>query len=235
MSLKETVNTPLSQEELNRPRSHNFVNEIGNTYGRLTVIEIAGKNPQGRFNWLCECSCGNNKILNGSSLRDGIVKSCGCIVREGNQWLSEEDILDRQTKPRKCSKCLRMLPPDQFNQIRNSLWCKECRSSYEKSWRKSKVLGYGIAYKYGLTLDEYGYMLKSQNGLCAICLAPLSRDNGVGVDHDHRFQKGDKVGVRGLLCFSCNKGIGDFRDNPDTLLKAMDYLTFHNKRLDKLI
>jgi hypothetical protein len=31
--------------------------------------------------------------------------------------------------------------------------------------------------------------------------------------------------VRGLLCFSCNNGLGDFHHNPDLLQIAIDYLT----------
>jgi len=39
------------------------------------------------------------------------------------------------------------------------------------------------------------------------------------VDHNHNTNK-----VRGLLCNHCNRGLGHFRDNTETLLKAIDYL-----------
>lgn len=29
--------------------------------------------------WLCECECGNFKVLEGCDLRKGKVKSCGCL------------------------------------------------------------------------------------------------------------------------------------------------------------
>ena len=57
-------------------------NEIGNVYGRLTVLERAEK-PQGRPKgayWLCQCECGNKKVVRGADLRNGGTKSCGCLL-----------------------------------------------------------------------------------------------------------------------------------------------------------
>lgn len=34
-------------------------NEIGNTYGYLTVIARAENTKEGRAQWLCQCKCGN--------------------------------------------------------------------------------------------------------------------------------------------------------------------------------
>ena len=59
-------------------------NEIGNKYGKLIVIDYATK-PDDKKNkgayWLCQCECGNIVIRNGRKLRDGGIKSCGCIKR----------------------------------------------------------------------------------------------------------------------------------------------------------
>lgn len=58
-------------------------------------------------------------------------------------------------------------------------------------------------------------MLESQGSVCAICgcLPPLC------VDHNH------VTGVvRGLLCRNCNLALGGFKDNPDSLRKAITYL-----------
>jgi hypothetical protein len=56
--------------------------ETGNIYGRLTVIEEAGQDSRKQFLWLCECECGNTKVVNGYKLRSGHTKSCGCLMRE---------------------------------------------------------------------------------------------------------------------------------------------------------
>lgn len=57
-------------------------NEIGNTYGYLTVIERAPNNNEGRAMWKCKCKCGNEIVVLGKHLRSGNTKSCGCYQRE---------------------------------------------------------------------------------------------------------------------------------------------------------
>lgn len=54
----------------------------GKTFGRLRVKSIAGKDSRGEILWSCECECGGTKIVRSSSLRKGLTRSCGCIVRE---------------------------------------------------------------------------------------------------------------------------------------------------------
>jgi hypothetical protein len=72
--------------------------------------------------------------------------------------------------------------------------------------------------RYGLTPEEYDLMLVLQDGLCAICHRPPT-DIKLAVDHDH-----ETGTVRGLLCPSCNNGLGRFRDDPALLTRAADYL-----------
>lgn len=53
----------------------------GHRYGRLTVISrVRDGNPVSR--WLCKCDCGGAKIMSTGSLRDGGVRSCGCLAKE---------------------------------------------------------------------------------------------------------------------------------------------------------
>ena len=55
------------------------INEIGNIYGKLAVIEETNKrNSSGDIFWKCQCECGNIVEVRGSSLRRGITVSCGC-------------------------------------------------------------------------------------------------------------------------------------------------------------
>lgn len=58
------------------------INEIGNTYGYLTVIQRAEKNDDGRAYWICQCRCGNQVTVLGKHLRNGNTKSCGCYQKE---------------------------------------------------------------------------------------------------------------------------------------------------------
>ena len=49
----------------------------GRTIGRWTVLGDAGL-KNGNRHWLCRCSCGTEKPVNGESLRRGDTHSCGC-------------------------------------------------------------------------------------------------------------------------------------------------------------
>lgn len=81
---------------------------------------------------------------------------------------------------------------------------------------KRYAFEYHLKDKYGLTLEEYAHMVKDQDNRCGICSIEMDPPC---VDHCHA-----EGHVRGLLCHHCNKGIGFFRDDPDTLTKAATYL-----------
>lgn len=71
------------------------INLIGQKYGRLTVIdECKERDKNNRIMWLCECECGNQKIVRGADLRAGKILSCGCLGKEkrleGKKKVNEE-------------------------------------------------------------------------------------------------------------------------------------------------
>jgi hypothetical protein len=74
---------------------------------------------------------------------------------------------------------------------------------------------------YDITKEQYENMLQQQNFCCAICSSNVEsqRDKTLVVDHCHTTGK-----IRGLLCHSCNTGIGLFKDNEQNLMKAYNYL-----------
>ena len=61
--------------------SARFINEVGNKYGRLTVMK-KGLSKKGRITWRCKCECGNIVEVDGTSLRKGLTTSCGCYRKE---------------------------------------------------------------------------------------------------------------------------------------------------------
>lgn len=48
--------------------------------GKLTVLKKHSQLSSGHYLWECRCECGNTKIANGGSLRNGSLKSCGCLT-----------------------------------------------------------------------------------------------------------------------------------------------------------
>ena len=63
-----------------------LVNIVGKKFGRLLVIEKANS-LNGCTRWRCLCDCGNECIVQSSSLKSGNTKSCGCYKRENAKKL----------------------------------------------------------------------------------------------------------------------------------------------------
>jgi len=75
------------KEKIKRKRGGQPLDLIGQRFGRLLVIEraedhIDPKSGKHKTMWLCQCDCGNTHIARGTNLRNGTVKSCGCLHRE---------------------------------------------------------------------------------------------------------------------------------------------------------
>ena len=131
-------------------------------------------------------------------------------------------------------------------------YCAECRNEYARDFRaedvgesRRKANAYyaanavhkrevarqwraatGYARKdllrklYGITLEQYQELLAAQDGVCAICRQPpRGKRKFLVVDHDHETGQ-----IRGLLCVTCNIGLGALRDRTDLLQAALVYL-----------
>lgn len=95
-----------------------------------------------------------------------------------------------------------------------------------KEWRKANPEKAAVIYrrrnlkqKYDLTIEEWDALAISQNYECAICHSDCSEKGSLVVDHDH-----DTGAIRGLLCKTCNRGIGLLKDSVNVLLNAANYL-----------
>lgn len=124
-----------------------------------------------------------------------------------------------------CPDCGEVKPLGDFPKKRSAQsgyysYCKPCHNIRGKL-SKEKVGGsrtYHLKRRYGITAGEADAMLEAQSGLCAICrTAPAAH-----VDHDHLSNA-----VRDLLCFNCNGGLGQFKDDPEVLRAAADYVERH--------
>lgn len=82
-----------------------------------------------------------------------------------------------------------------------------------------------LARQFNISQEDYVFILEFQGRKCAICGTDKNEGGGKGtvkafaVDHDHVTGK-----VRGLLCHACNMALGLFRDNVNSLQKAIEYL-----------
>lgn len=73
----------------------------------------------------------------------------------------------------------------------------------------------------GFTPELWQMTLEAQNHHCPICRADLQAlpSSRIHADHCHKTMR-----PRGILCVSCNMGLGLFKDNPHLLEWAAEYL-----------
>jgi hypothetical protein len=135
---------------------------------------------------------------------------------------------------KRCTKCnlektLTEFPKDNRKPGRLQAQCKKCQNVRISIWRNNNKDKHAATTKrsrvkrqFGLTDEMFHNILASQEFKCAICgtLEPTGKYPVFNVDHCHATGK-----VRGLLCHHCNTGIGNLKDDPEIVLKALKYLT----------
>ena len=55
-----------------------FIDAVGRIFGNWLVVSRTANSHSGRARFLCKCSCGNSGIVDGTMLRRGRSRSCGC-------------------------------------------------------------------------------------------------------------------------------------------------------------
>jgi Recombination endonuclease VII len=101
--------------------------------------------------------------------------------------------------------------------------CLVCAKAYHKKYNRdhpNKRTEYGRKWRFGITQEEFDAKLKEQNNRCAICGHVFLEGDKICQDHNHSTKEN-----RGLLCNHCNTGLGSFKENPTSLIKAAEYLT----------
>lgn len=126
-----------------------------------------------------------------------------------------------------CSKCGEEKPLSSYTKAPNYKdgykgQCKSCRRDYYYE-NKQRILTQQREKVTGWTGEQFEEAWVKQRGRCAVCEVPMAKSgnkhNSVTADHCHN--TGD---TRGLLCSSCNVGLGKFFDDTESLYKAIDYL-----------
>nr|WP_305852284.1 endonuclease VII domain-containing protein [Blastococcus sp. PRF04-17] len=132
------------------------------------------------------------------------------VVPEGSKWCPDCDTVKLQAE----------FPTSKYNKSGRHTYCKPCHNARGRATleRVGGARTYHLKRRYGITAEDANAMLEAQGGLCAICRAAPA----VHVDHDHV-----TGAVRALLCFNCNGGLGQFKDDPAVLRAAADYVQFH--------
>ena len=142
---------------------------VGQRFGRLVVQRFAGKANDGGVLWECLCDCGNTTITRTSSLRAGVVNSCGCLRDEIQTKDSQSNslaMLNKRIFEQECAACCsnehlhshHILPRNKFPQYAKNphngiVLCSRCHTEFHK--------------RYGYNCDSYD--LVEFLGLPRIC------------------------------------------------------------------
>lgn len=141
----------------------------------------------------------------------------------GHKFTKENTIIDKRGY-RSCRACATLRAVSyKEKKKKNSKKRRENPELYEKDKRRMKERARERRLEiYGITENDFLNMVKIQDYKCAICGNQFDMENPhktCNIDHDHKTNI-----VRGLLCNSCNLGLGKFKDNQELLIRAGEYL-----------
>lgn len=125
---------------------------------------------------------------------------------------------------RQCGRCFDWLNTAYDFATPNDPFCRRCmEASYsDPHWREELGHLEGTPVFRAAPSEVFRALWEEQRGRCAIC---GKNDVALCIDHDH-----DTDRVRGLLCSSCNMGLGHFHDRTDLLMTAKAYLERNRHR-----
>lgn len=159
--------------------------------------------PYGQKHIYCSTQCKDRSIKNDPQLVNCLVCNSSFLSNSPSQH-------------KYCSiKCR--------HEGKNKRQSTEKYSKYQSEYRKRNnrsVLKHRLKNWYGITIEQYDAMIISQGNKCFICSDTFESDIKPCVDHKHH----GNHSVRKILCSPCNLGLGGFKDNPDLLIKAAEYL-----------
>lgn len=131
-----------------------------------------------------------------------------------------------------CTICRTEKPIEQFYKAPSGLHskrgeCKDCtrlrhklQYDAQKKEDPNVIRDIHLLKTYGITSKEIELLVSKYKG-CMICQSKTSnaKDKNWHVDHDKKENT-----IRGILCVYCNIGLGAFRESPELLIKAVNYL-----------
>lgn len=111
---------------------------------------------------------------------------------------------------------------EDFTQLNRKLYLSEVPKVEVPSRLRAK--NRKLQYNFGINLKAYDWLLLQQEHKCRLCsrlfdINSTEKKDKPHVDHIH----GTSL-VRGLLCYNCNFGIGQFKDSSELMIKAINYL-----------
>lgn len=146
-----------------------FVDKTGRRFGNLTVIELHSFDNVGYANWLCQCGCGNIKVIQSGRLNDtkNGTKSCGCARTKPEGVAAFNAIYRRYVANAKSRGYVWNLTKEQVKQItkENCYYCGTSPSNVERKHRNGGYVYNGI----DRVDNTIGYVFENCVPCCGMC------------------------------------------------------------------
>lgn len=142
-------------------------------------------------------------------------KCAGCNViyfHIGSKGSRRKVCDDCAPKGKFCTRCEVFKPLDNFYKKFNDVTQPRAFSHYCIPCSREVQ----IEIRYKVPYAKVAEMFTAADDRCEIC---GDETGNLHIDHCH-----DSELVRGILCALCNRGLGQFRDSQDLLVKAISYL-----------
>lgn len=228
------------------------VNLVGQKFGRWKVLSRAENSKDGGAKWLCLCECGEERTVSSQSLRNSSSCSCGCLQRENlaidltGQKFGRLTVVSSAGRGKggirwsclcECGAVTTALCSELRRSNIRSCGCLKIdlargrnkggvRNKGSEAWANAKLvtmwwnsLRGGYHTPVGAAKDVQD-LWEQSNGKCEICGVPRAECSyELCLDHDHTTGE-----LRGFICRHCNYGLGNFKDSPEILREAADYL-----------
>lgn len=216
-----------------------FKDITGQRFGKLTVMYQAGDfvNDEGKHiaMWHCQCDCGNEKDILGTSLRYGATRSCGCIQKEKASQL-DENIRIRDENGlithKKCPCCNKFKPITNFHHNKYAAdghvsFCKDCaRHTLGRRYKNYRQGAKVRNLNFDLTKNEFDEITKQPCYYCGEYSDSFLEDNLCGID---RIDSSIGYTKHNIVpcCEMCNRMKLDY--NVDIWIKKMEQIINHMK------
>lgn len=168
----------------------------GQVFGEYTVLKYAGDKR-----WLCKCSCGKIKEIDGYRLRDGLVKSCGHsgkLIDETGKEFGDLTVLSydgtRYICRCKCGNITSVTGSNLRSGSTQSCGCKQV-SLYTSEYISNKI----DSYKEINGCLPFKQELAEQLGISYSYLLILAREYGLGDKFDKTFSSAPEKEIYNII------------------------------------
>lgn len=183
---------------------------------------------------ICE-DCGNPFRTKWNRNRQRYFCSLACYHASGRApWSEYGQRYEITQDGRRCYRCAAWKPWDAYGSLKRSA-PERYRDGYpaifyvKQASCKACLAGTSQAWRYGMTGEDYRWLLNEQQNRCALCRRPPGTRR-LSVDHDHSCsghpdQRGCRHCIRGLLCNFCNSRLVPYAEQHEVIrARFADYL-----------